>query len=187
MKAVLDIVNLVAKNSTLSKVTRLISPFKVVVNCRRKKDEKLSLFIDRFRGLAAKHLPHANASSVSQTDQVLAITLLHNDDLSKAVLTSAKLELISLATKRAHEDLVRELRTISIGLLEPVMASVRTVKEELTALANLGSSIRASRECSRSISSNQERFGTLKSPLRSTYDCIDPPRRPSIAEMFKSP
>lgn len=122
----------------------------------------------------------ASSSSVSQTDRVLAITFLNNADLTEAVLRSAKLKLIFLATKKAYADLDRpqERSTISIELLEPEIASVGTTKEEFTALVNPGSSIRASRERFRAISSMQERFGNFPSTLRSTYDGVEPQRQP---------
>jgi hypothetical protein len=67
-------------------------------NARAKED--LNQFTSRFWGLAADHLMHANASSTSQTAEILAILLLTNSLLPDDTLTAAKLELISSAKSR---------------------------------------------------------------------------------------
>jgi len=85
-------------------VTRLISSFQRVTSCQRKKNEDLRLFVSRFRGLAAKHLMSANASSSSQIGEVLAITLLNNANLEDGTLTNAKVALINLAEARAKDE-----------------------------------------------------------------------------------
>jgi hypothetical protein len=81
-------------------VTRLISTFNQVVQCKRKPRESLKFFVTRFWGLAAEHLMHAGASSSSQTPEMLAIILLNNSNLQDETLTAAKLELIRVAESR---------------------------------------------------------------------------------------
>ena len=98
--AVKQIVELIAVDPPIAVVSRLISSFNAVTNCRRQRNEDLGTFVSRFRGLAADHLMHGGLSSSSQVGEVLAITLLNNANLSEETLTSAKLQLISLAQAR---------------------------------------------------------------------------------------
>jgi len=104
VQAVRDIVRIVAVDAPIAMVTRLISSFQKVTSCQRKKNEDLRIFVSRFRGLAAKHLMSANASSSSQIGEVLAITLLNNANLEDGTLTNAKVALINLAEARAKDE-----------------------------------------------------------------------------------
>ena len=74
--------------------------------------------------MAADHLMHANASTSSQTAEMLAIILLNNALLPDETLTAAKLELIRIAESRqasspsrkedvTHEDLAELSQAIS--------------------------------------------------------------------------
>ena len=103
VKAVSEIVELLAVDPPIAVVTRLISSFKDVTSCKRKKNEELVSFVSRFQGLAAEHLMHAGPSNSSQIGEVLAITLLNNADLAEQALTNAKLQLISHAEARDGE------------------------------------------------------------------------------------
>ena len=103
VQAALSIVKLVAVDPPISMVTRLISSYQRVTSCRQDWSEKLSSFVLWFRGLAAKHLLHANTSSSSQIGEVLAITLLNNANLEDGTLTNAKLQLIAHAEARNKE------------------------------------------------------------------------------------
>ena len=101
--AVRNIVNLIAIDLSIAMVSRLINSFHKVSACRRKKNEDLLVFVSRFRGLAAEHLMHSNASTSSQIGEFLAFILLNNANLEDGTLTNAKLQLISLAEARAVE------------------------------------------------------------------------------------
>ena len=81
VKAVMEIVNLIAVDAPIAIVSRLINSFNKVTSCRRLKNEDVRTFISRFQGLAAEHLMHAGETSSSQIGEVLAITLLNNADL----------------------------------------------------------------------------------------------------------
>ena len=100
LKAVEEIVKLLATDPPMAIVSRLISTFSKVTSCKRKPKEDLNQFTSRFWGLAADHLMHANASSSSQTAEMLAIILLNNSLLPDDTLTAAKLELIRIAESR---------------------------------------------------------------------------------------
>jgi len=116
--AVRDIVELVAVDPPIAMVSRLISSFNKVSSCRRKKNEDLSMFVSRFRGLSAEHLMHSHSSSSSQIGEVLAITLLNNANLEEGTLTNAKLQLISLAEARSRNEKNSESISISKESLE---------------------------------------------------------------------
>jgi hypothetical protein len=100
LKAVEEIVKLLATDPPMAIVSRLINTFSKVISCKRKPKEDLNQFTSRFWGLAADHLMHANASSSSQTAEMLAIILLNNSLLPDDTLTAAKLELIRIAESR---------------------------------------------------------------------------------------
>lgn len=53
VKAVREIVEMVAVNPPIAVVSRLIAPFNKVTNCQRNRSESLSSFVSRSRGLAA--------------------------------------------------------------------------------------------------------------------------------------
>jgi hypothetical protein len=95
-------------------VSRLIATFTKVTTCKRKPKEDLNQFTSRFWGLAADHLMHANASTSSQTAEMLSILLLNNALLPDETLTAAKLELIRIAEPRqvscpnSKEDVTNE-------------------------------------------------------------------------------
>jgi hypothetical protein len=100
LKAVEELVKLLATDPPMAIVSRLITTFNKVVLCKRKPNESLKVFVTRFWGLAADHLMHAGASSSSQTAEMLAIILLNNASLQDETLTAAKLELIRVAESR---------------------------------------------------------------------------------------
>jgi hypothetical protein len=81
-------------------VSRLINTFSKVISCKRKPKEDITELTSRFWGLAADHLMDANASTSSQTSEMLAIILLNNSLLPDDTLTAAKLELIRIAESR---------------------------------------------------------------------------------------
>ena len=109
VKAVKEIVDLIAVDPPIAVVTRLIDSFNQVTNCRKRRGEDLNSFVSRFQGLAAEHLMHAGATSSSQIGEVLAITLLNNAALDESTLTNAKLRLISLAESRRELDSENQL------------------------------------------------------------------------------
>ena len=122
VETVLSIVNVVAVDAPISQVTRLIATYQNVISCTRKKDERLSLFASRFRGLAGKHLRYCGASPSSQTGQVLAITLLNNARLDEIVFTNAKMQLISLAQDRAKAEAdEKTVHLVDYALIEPIV------------------------------------------------------------------
>ena len=129
VKTVLAIVNLVAVDAPIAQVTRLINTYQAVVSCTRKKDERLSLFASRFRGLAGKHLRYCGVSPYSQTGQVLAITLLNNARLDDVVLTNAKMQLISLAQTRAEKE---EKEGVNLKVPFSCLEPINTAADHLT-------------------------------------------------------
>lgn len=132
IQAALQIVKLVPVDPPIAMVTRLISSYPKVTSCRTDPKEKLSIFVSRFRGLAAKHLLHSNASSTSQIGEVLAITLLKNANLEDETLTNAKLQPISHAQARSKE---KEIDNASNGLvLKEILAELQTISEQLQIL-----------------------------------------------------
>jgi hypothetical protein len=100
LRAVDELVELIATDPPMAVVSRLINTFNKVVGCKRKPKEAINTFVSRFWGLAADHLMHAGTSSSSQTAEMLAIILLNNASLQDETLTAAKLELIRLAESR---------------------------------------------------------------------------------------
>ena len=112
--AVRDIIELVAVDSPIANVSRLITSFHRVTNCRRHRNKDLRAFVSRFRGLAADHLMHGGLSSSSQVGEVLAITLLNNANLSEETLTNTKLQLFALAKERDDNDNKNKEEFISI-------------------------------------------------------------------------
>lgn len=128
---VLRIVNIVAVDAPISQVTRLINTYQQFMSCTRRKDERISLFASRFRGLAGKHLRYCGASASSQTGQVLAITLLNNARLDEVVLTNAKMQLISLAQDRAEKDAPNLAKAkIDPDTLEPAVVYANEFKDK---------------------------------------------------------
>lgn len=97
IKAARDVVNVVAADSSVAKVIRMISFFNRVTSWRREKSEDISLLVSRLCGLATTHLEYANVSSTSPICQVFEITLLKNAGLHESKLTQCKLQLIILA------------------------------------------------------------------------------------------
>jgi hypothetical protein len=95
-KPVEETVKLLATDPPMAIVSRLINTFSRVTSFKRMAKEDLKQFTSRFWGLAADHLMHANASSSSQTAEILAILLLNNSLLPDDTLTAAKLELIRI-------------------------------------------------------------------------------------------
>jgi hypothetical protein len=81
-------------------VSRLINTFSKVISRKRKPKEDINELNSRLWGLAADHLMHANASTSSQTAEMLAIILLNNSLLPDDTLTAAKLEIIRIEESR---------------------------------------------------------------------------------------
>ncbi len=90
VKAVQQIIDLVAVEPPIVVVTRLIDSFKRVSNCTRKPTEALSNFVTRFTGLASKHLMQAGSSPNSKVGEVLAISMLNNANLGEITLSKCK-------------------------------------------------------------------------------------------------
>ena len=131
VQTVLKIFNIVAVDAPIAQITRLINTYQSVISCTRKKDERLSIFASRFRGLASKHLRYCGASTSSQTGQILAITLLNNTRLGEIVLTNAKVKLIVLAQDRAKnaED-ENDRNTIPLSNLKHALMYAEEFKEK---------------------------------------------------------
>ena len=66
VKAVHEIVDLVAQDPPIAVVTRLIDSFNKVTSCKHKSNEDLNRFVSRFHGLVAEHLMRAGSSNHSQ-------------------------------------------------------------------------------------------------------------------------
>lgn len=74
VKAVLEIVDVVAIDPPIAVVTWLINSFNKVSYIRRKNNKDFSTFSSRFRSAAAENLQKTNVTPSSQVGQVLAIT-----------------------------------------------------------------------------------------------------------------
>ena len=71
VKAVSEIVELIAVDPPIAIVTRLISVVQQSLSrAMRRKNEDLNSFVSRFRGLAAEHLMHAGPYNSSQIGEV---------------------------------------------------------------------------------------------------------------------
>lgn len=97
LQTVMEIVNFIAYDPLITVVSRLILSLNKVMNCHRKNNERLPLFVSRFHGLASEHLMIADESPSSTVGEVLAITLLNNANLPQSTLINAKSELIKMA------------------------------------------------------------------------------------------
>ena len=130
VSAVRDIVDTVAIDPPIAMVSRLISSFQKVTSCRCSKNEDLRVFVSRFRGLAASHLLHANASSSSQIGEVLAVTLLNNANLDEGTLMNATSALITHA--EAREDDVSRSNLMEVP--KDVVEKMWSIAEKLSFL-----------------------------------------------------
>ncbi len=100
VKAVQEIIDLVAVEPPMVVVTRLIDSFNRMSSCTRRASESLSSFVTRFTGLASEQLMQVGSSPTVKIGQVLAITLLNNANLGDSTLSSAKIQLIKAAQSR---------------------------------------------------------------------------------------
>lgn len=127
--AVRDIVELIAVDPPIAMVSRLISSFNKVSSCRREKNEYLSVFVSRFRGLAAETSCISNACTSSQVGEVLAITLLNDANLEEGTLTNAKLQLISLAEARSENEKEKATKEVSVKVLDYLEKVIKQLKD----------------------------------------------------------
>lgn len=104
IKAVKQIVDLIAIDPPITVVTRLIDTFNAVINCKRGANETITNYVSRFHGLASKHLIRAGTTSSEQIGEVLAITVLNNANLSSTNLNQAKMNLIALAQGKEDDN-----------------------------------------------------------------------------------
>lgn len=74
------------------------------MQCKRRRNADLRVFVARFRSFAADHLMHVGVSTASQLSETLAITLLNNALLSEETLTNAVLQLVALAESRKQPE-----------------------------------------------------------------------------------
>ncbi len=95
-----QIIDLVAVESPMVVVTRLIDSFNRVSSCNRKPSESLSSFVTRFTGLASEHLMQAGSSPTSKVGEVLDIALMNSANIGDTTLSSAKIRLINAAQSR---------------------------------------------------------------------------------------
>lgn len=104
IKAVLDILNVLAVDQPFVVVTKLINSLKRSLRFDERKT-KIYLHL-RLAVLepATDHLQHISATPSSQVGQFLVITLLDKPNLIGNVLTNAKVQLISLAQQREAEE-----------------------------------------------------------------------------------
>lgn len=140
--------------------------------------------------MAAQHLLHSNASSASQTGQVLAMTLLHNSDLTEGTLTNAKMELISRAKTRAEEDRKKQeaSKTIPIDKIQPLLGLVSSMKENLDAISAERSSLLATEQRRiKQIDDLKSNMYGLETSIRTAVDSLDEVHEVSIADLFKAP
>lgn len=86
--------------------------------------------VSRFHGLAADHLMHGSLSASSQVGEVLIITLLKDEGLSRQTWMKSKLQLIALA--QARESQSRNVVHI---------ASKKNIADMFTVVENMGATI----------------------------------------------
>lgn len=97
VKAVQDIVDLIARNKPISVVSRWMDWFKKVTNCKKRNIEDTPRFVSRFHGIDAEQPMRAGCMSSSQTDEFLAIKLFNNANLSESTLENVKVRIIGMA------------------------------------------------------------------------------------------
>lgn len=112
----LSIVKLVAVSASTTYSKTPFSSFQTVMECRRKPNEDLSMFVDRFRGLAARNLIHAHASFSSETGKKLAITLLKNAVLNEGTLTNAKSNLVKFTRNCKDKEVENSICVRSVPI-----------------------------------------------------------------------
>lgn len=98
-----QIVNLLISDSPIATVTFLIESFNKIMSGKTDKREILSVFVQRFYGIASEHLTHANETSDSPVGEFFDITLLNNANLPDTTLANLKSELIKLAELNAEK------------------------------------------------------------------------------------
>ena len=129
VKGLMEVVNLIALHAAIAIVTRSINSFNKVTTCRRLKNEDVPTFISRFQCLAAEHLMHAGETSSSQTDEVLAITLVKNADLEENTLTNAKLQLIGFAQARRSSFKGPDMHEVSFASIQKMKNGIKDISE----------------------------------------------------------
>lgn len=88
-RAVKEIVDLIAVDPPFSMVNRLITSFNKVSSCSHRKQKDLVIFVDRFRGLASKHLIHTGFGTSSYVGEVLLTTFINHANLQEKTLQNA--------------------------------------------------------------------------------------------------
>ena len=127
IEAVKQIMELIAVDPPMAIVSRLITSFNQVTNCRRGRNEDLGAFVSRFRGLAADHLMHGGLSPASQVGEVLAITLLNNANLSEDTLSNAKIQLINHAEARQQKEEAEMVKNIRYGCTKEMFDKLKAM------------------------------------------------------------
>lgn len=96
-RAVILMVNLVAKDSTAEAARRIINLSRKMFGCKRKNDESYSKYAERFRGVAQEYLNCHQHKPTEHEKQQTAMVLLENANLPDSVYNN----LLSILTTRA--------------------------------------------------------------------------------------
>lgn len=104
---------LVPIDPPLAIVTRRMSSFKQVIQYKHRHNEDITVFVSRFKSLAASHLLHVGVSTTTQFGTILAPTLLNNAMLSVWTPTDANLEIGALAESRKCHKVEDQVATSS--------------------------------------------------------------------------
>lgn len=86
------------------------------MNCQRKNNEKLPVFVSRLHGISSEHLMIADELLSSPVGEVLEIKLLKSSNLHQWTLTNSKSELIKMAELiKEHETSMSKKFKVSAG------------------------------------------------------------------------
>ena len=129
VKAVMEIVNLIAVDAPIASVTRLINSFNKVTSCRRLISEDVRTFISRFQGFGAEHLMYAGEASSSQIGKVLAINFLNNADLEESTSTNGKLQLIGFSQARINSSKGADMHEVPFASIQKVKDGIKNIAE----------------------------------------------------------
>jgi len=138
MQTVQQIVDKIAKDPPTTVVTRVMTSFVKVQNCKRPRDMKFTTYVSKFMALASEHLIHTGGTSRSQVGEVLAFTLLNNANLEKATHQTAKMQLIQTATERqqSHEDALKTypMTDIDRASIQSSIDKIENMSEAITSI-----------------------------------------------------
>lgn len=125
MAVVSSILKVVAPDSAVEKIKRIVNLNKEVHRCTRKDSEDMTTYIERFNSLAQRYLNVVTARHDSEVSQNFAITLLTNAKVSEQTFSNL---ISSLINNAKHRELQEK---------EVVMSKTRA-KDMLETLVKIG-------------------------------------------------